>query len=158
MSSPESRLAELGISLPTLPPPLASYVPAVRTGNLLYISGQLPMVEGKVLVPGRLGDEVDLAAGVAEARRCAVNVLAVLAAELGSLQRVRRVVRLTGFIASAPGFHQQAAVMNGASDLIGHVLGDAGRHSRAAVGVAELPLGAAVEVDAIVEIDVAGEG
>lgn len=158
MSSPESRLAELGISLPTLPPPLASYVPAVRTGNLLYISGQLPMVEGKVLLAGRLGDEVDLAAGVAEARRCAINVLAVLAAELGSLQRVRRVVRLTGFIASAPGFHQQAAVMNGASDLIGHVFGDAGRHSRAAVGVAELPLGAAVEVDAIVEIDVASEG
>ncbi len=154
MASPEQRLEELGISLPEPARPVAAYVTAVRSGNMVYVSGQLPVVEGRPAHLGRLGaDGLSLEEGVEAARRCAVNVLAVLKAELGEFARVRRVVKVTGFVASAPDFHDQPKVINGASELFMAVFGDAGRHARSAVGMAALPLGVPVEVEAIVEVD-----
>ncbi len=154
MASPEQRLEELGISLPEPARPVAAYVTAVRSGNMVYVSGQLPVVEGRPAHLGRLGaDGLSLEEGVEAARRCAVNVLAALKAELGELARVRRVVKVTGFVASAPDFHDQPKVINGASELFMAVFGDAGRHARSAVGMAALPLGVPVEVEAIVEVD-----
>jgi enamine deaminase RidA (YjgF/YER057c/UK114 family) len=152
MPTPEERLQELGVSLPAPVAPVAAYVPCVRTGSLVYVSGQVPMVDGKPSHLGHLGDDVDLEDGRAAARTCAVNVLAALKAELGELSRVRRVVKVTGFVASAPGFTDMPKVVNAASELFGEVFGDAGRHARAAVGVAALPLGVPVEVEAIVEV------
>jgi enamine deaminase RidA (YjgF/YER057c/UK114 family) len=153
MPTPEERLQELGVDLPAPAAPVAAYVPCVRTGNLVYVSGQVPSVDGKPTHLGHLGDDVDLEAGRAAARTCAVNVLAALKAELGELSRVRRVVKVTGFVASTPGFTDVPKVVNAASELFGEVFGDAGRHARAAVGVAALPLGVPVEVEAIVEVD-----
>jgi enamine deaminase RidA (YjgF/YER057c/UK114 family) len=153
MPTPEERLEQLGVGLPSPAVPVAAYVPCVRTGNLVYVSGQLPLVDGKPSHLGRLGDQVGLEDGVTAARTCAVNVMAALKAELGELARVRRVVKLTGFVASTPDFTDQPKVVNGASELFGQVFGDAGRHARAAVGVAALPLGAPVEVEAIVEVE-----
>jgi len=153
MSSPEQRLADLGIELPHPAAPLAAYVPAVRTGNLVFVSGQLPLVDGKPVALGRLGGDVGLEEGQAAAQRCAINVIAALKAELGDLGRVTRVVKLTGFVASEPDFTEQAKVVNGASDLFGEVFGDRGSHARAAVGMAALPLGVPVEVEAFVEVD-----
>jgi enamine deaminase RidA (YjgF/YER057c/UK114 family) len=153
MPTPEERLQQLGVTLPVPAAPVAAYVPCVRTGNLVYVSGQVPLVDGKPSHPGRLGGEVGLEEGVSDARHCAVNVLAALKAELGELARVRRVVKLTVFVASEPGFTDQPKVANGASELFGEAFGEAGRHARAAVGVAALPLGVPVEVDAIVETD-----
>jgi enamine deaminase RidA (YjgF/YER057c/UK114 family) len=153
MPTPEERLEQLGVGLPSPAVPVAAYVPCVRTGSLVYVSGQLPLVDGKPSHLGRLGDQVGLEDGVAAARTCAVNVIAALKAELGELARVRRVVKLTGFVASTPDFTDQPKVVNGASELLGEVFGDAGRHARAAVGVAALPLGAPVEVEAIVEVE-----
>jgi enamine deaminase RidA (YjgF/YER057c/UK114 family) len=152
MPTPEERLQELGVSLPAPAVPVAAYVPCVRTGNLVYVSGQVPSVDGKPTHLGHLGDDVDLEAGRAAARTCAVNVLAALKAELGELARVRRVVKVTGFVASTPAFTDMPQVVNAASELFGDVFGDAGRHARAAVGVAALPLGVPVEVEAIVEV------
>jgi enamine deaminase RidA (YjgF/YER057c/UK114 family) len=152
MPTPEERLQDLGVSLPAPAVPVAAYVPCVRTGNLVYVSGQVPSVDGKPTHLGHLGDDVDLEAGRAAARTCAVNVLAALKAELGELSRVRRVVKVTGFVASTPGFTDMPQVVNAASELFGDVFGDAGRHARAAVGVAALPLGVPVEVEAIVEV------
>ena len=152
MPTPEERLQELGVSLPAPVAPVAAYVPCVRTGNLVYVSGQVPMADGKPSHLGHLGDDVDLEDGRAAARTCAVNVLAALKAELGELSRVRRVVKMTGFVASTPGFTDMPKVVNAASELFGEVFGDAGRHARAAVGVAALPLGVPVEVEAIVEV------
>ena len=152
MPTPEERLQELGVSLPSPAVPVAAYVPCVRTGNLVYVSGQVPVVDGKPSHLGHLGDEVDLEDGRAAARTCAVNVLAALKAELGELSRVRRVVKVTGFVASTPGFPDHPKVVNAASELFGDAFGDAGRHARAAVGVAALPLGVPVEVEAIVEV------
>jgi enamine deaminase RidA (YjgF/YER057c/UK114 family) len=152
MPTPEERLAQLGVELPPPAAPAAAYVPCVRTGDLVYVSGQVPLVEGRPSHLGRLGDGVELEEGVAAARRCAINVLAALKAELGELSRVRRVVKVTGFVASAPGFTEQPKVINGASELFGEAFGEAGRHARAAVGVAALPLGVPVEVEAIVEV------
>jgi enamine deaminase RidA (YjgF/YER057c/UK114 family) len=154
MPTPEERLQELGVDLPAPAAPVAAYVPCVRTGNLVYVSGQVPSVDGKPTHLGHLGDDVDLEAGRAAARTCAVNVLAALKAELGELSRVRRVVKVTGFVASTPGFTDHPKVVNAASELFGEVFGDAGRHARAAVGVAALPLGVPVEVEAIVEVEV----
>ena len=154
MPTPEERLQELGVSLPSPAVPVAAYVPCVRTGNLVYVSGQVPTVDGKPTHLGHLGDDVDLEAGRAAARTCAVNVLAALKAELGELSRVRRVVKVTGFVASTGGFTDHPKVVNAASELFGDVFGDAGRHARAAVGVAALPLGVPVEVEAIVEVEV----
>jgi enamine deaminase RidA (YjgF/YER057c/UK114 family) len=153
MPTPEERLQELGVSLPAPAVPVAAYVPCVRTGNLVYVSGQVPVVDGKPSHLGHLGDEVDLEDGRAAARTCAVNVLAALKAELGELSRVRRVVKVTGFVASTPGFTDHPKVVNAASELFGDAFGDAGRHARAAVGVAALPLGVPVEVEAIVEAE-----
>jgi enamine deaminase RidA (YjgF/YER057c/UK114 family) len=152
MPTPEERLEQLGVTLPAPAAPVAAYIPCVHTGNLVYVSGQVPLVDGKPSHLGRLGAGVGLEEGVAAARRCAINLLAALKAELGELSRVRRVVRLTVFVASEPDFGDQPKVANGASELFGEVFGEAGRHTRAAVGVAALPLGVPVEVDAIVEI------
>jgi enamine deaminase RidA (YjgF/YER057c/UK114 family) len=154
MASPEQRLEELGIQLPDPVQPMAAYVPTVRTGNLVYVSGQVPMVEGKPIHVGRLGaDGLGVEQGVEAAERCAINVLAALKNELGDLSRVRRVVKLTGFVASAPDFNDQPKVVNGASELFVKVFGDSGKHARSAVGMAALPLGVPVEVEAIVEVD-----
>jgi enamine deaminase RidA (YjgF/YER057c/UK114 family) len=152
MPTPEERLQELGVSLPAPAVPVAAYVPCVRTGSLVYVSGQVPVLDGKPSHLGHLGDNVDLEDGRAAARTCAVNVLAALKAELGELSRVRRVVKVTGFVASTPDFTDHPKVINAASELFGDAFGDAGRHARAAIGVAALPLGAPVEVEAIVEV------
>jgi enamine deaminase RidA (YjgF/YER057c/UK114 family) len=148
----EERLAELGIELPPPPQPLASYVPVTITGSLAFVSGQVPMAEGKVMWSGKLGGGLDVATGADAARRCALQALAALRVELGSLDRVKRIVRVGVFVASAPGFTDQPKVANGASDLFAEVLGESGRHARAAVGVTELPLGAPVEVEVLAEI------
>jgi enamine deaminase RidA (YjgF/YER057c/UK114 family) len=153
LSTPEQRLEDLGIDLPHPAAPLAAYVPAVRTGDLVFVSGQLPLVEGKPVAVGRLGGDVGLEEGQAAAQRCAINVIAVLKAELGQLSRVTRVVKLTGFVACEPDFTEQAKVVNGASELFGEVFGDRGQHARAAVGMAALPFGVPVEVEAIVEVE-----
>ena len=146
-----ARLAELGISLPQVAPPLAAYVPAVQSGDYVYVSGQLPLVEGKLAQTGKVGAEVTAEQGAELARTCAVNVLAAVEALVG-LGRVVKIVKVVGFVASAPGFTGQPAVVNGASNLFGDVFGEQGRHARSAVGVAELPLDAPVEVEAIVEV------
>ena len=148
----EQRLAELGIILPQPAAPVASYVPAVETGRLLHISGQISFAEDGSLIKGRLGDDVDLDGGIAAARRCGIMLLAQMKAALGSLDRVEKVVKLGVFVNSSPDFVDQPKVANGASELMQDVFGEAGRHARSAVGVAVLPLGVAVEVDAIVAV------
>ena len=153
MSAPEERIAELGLALPSDSPPLASYVPAVRTGNLVFTSGQLPRLDGKLLATGKLGAEVDAEQGKDLARVCALNALAAVKGEVGELSRVRRVVKVVGFVASAPDFSDQPGVVNGASQLLGEVFGDLGVHARSAVGVAALPMDAPVEVEIVVEVD-----
>jgi enamine deaminase RidA (YjgF/YER057c/UK114 family) len=151
----EGRLKELGYTLPVAAAPAANYVPFAISGNLLYVSGQLPMESGKIAVTGHVGQDVDVAGAQRAAELCAVNIIAQVKAALdGDRSKVRRVVKLTGFVASVPEFVEQHLVINGASNLIGHVFGEAGQHARAAVGVASLPFNAAVEIDAIVEIDV----
>ncbi|HEX5202960.1 RidA family protein [Paractinoplanes rhizophilus] len=146
-----AKLAELGITLPPVVPPLAAYLPAVQSGDHVYVSGQLPLVDGKLPLTGKVGAEVTAEQGAELARTCAVNVLAAVEALVG-LGRVVKIVKVSGFVASAPGFTGQPAVVNGASNLFGEVFGEQGRHARSAVGVAELPLGAPVEVEAIVEV------
>lgn len=150
-ASAEARVRELGIRIPTLPPPVAIYVPAVRTGDLVFASGQTPTVDGVLQVQGKLGGEVSIEQGQQAARLAALNCVAEVRGLLGSLDRVARIVRLTGFVASATGFAQQPAVVNGASQLIEEIFGEAGRHARSAIGVAELPGGAPVEIELIVE-------
>jgi enamine deaminase RidA (YjgF/YER057c/UK114 family) len=145
----EARLAELGLTLPEPAAPVAAYVPVVIAGGLAHVSGQLPFVDG-VLVKGRLGDDVSTGAGYEAAQACGLMILAQLKAALGSLDRVERVVKLGAFVCSAPDFTDQPKVANGASELMADLFGEAGRHARSAVGVPVLPLGAAVEVDAIV--------
>lgn len=149
--SAKERLAEQGITLPQVVAPVAAYVPAVRTGNLVYTAGQLPFVDGKLPVTGKVGADVAPDAGKALARVCALNALAAIDS-LVDLNTVTRVVKVVGFVASAPGFHGQPGVINGASELLAEVFGDNGKHARSAVGVAELPLGAPVEVELIVEV------
>jgi enamine deaminase RidA (YjgF/YER057c/UK114 family) len=149
----ENRLRELGIELPPAAAPVASYVPVVVSTGLAYVSGQVPMAEGKLLWTGKLGAELDLEAGAEAARRCALQALSALRAELGSLDRVRRIVKVSVYVASDRGFTDQPKVANGASDLLVQVFGDAGRHARAAVGVAELPLGGPVEVEVVAEVE-----
>ena len=149
--SAEARLAELGIVLPAAAAPVASYVPVVVHGGLAYVSGQLPFVDGKLVI-GRLGEDVSLLDGVAAARACGLMILAQLRATEISLDRVDRIIKLGAFVNSAADFTDQPKVANGASDLMFEVFGDIGRHSRAAVGVPVLPLGAAVEVDAIIAL------
>ena len=146
-----ARLSELGLTLPAVVAPLAAYVPAVQTGNYVYVSGQIPMVDGKLELTGKVGAEVTPEQATGLARTCALNALAAIEALVG-LGRLVKIVKLTGFVASAPGFTGQPAVINGASNLFGEVLGEQGRHARSAVGVAELPLGAPVEVEVIAEV------
>jgi enamine deaminase RidA (YjgF/YER057c/UK114 family) len=150
----EQRLAELGITIPDAPPPAAAYVPWRRSGSLVLTSGQLPLVDGKLAATGLLGAEIDLEQGQELARICAINVLAqARSAAGGDLDRVRSVVKITVFVASAPGFTDQHLVANGASGLLAAVFGDNGQHARSAIGTASLPLNAPVEVEAIFEID-----
>jgi enamine deaminase RidA (YjgF/YER057c/UK114 family) len=151
MSATE-RLAGLGLTLPAVSAPVAAYVPAVRSGDLVWTSGQLPFVDGALPITGKVGAEVDPGRAQELARTCALNALAAIAAEVGDLDRVRRVVKVVGFVASAPGFFGQPGVVNGASELLGEVFGDAGRHARSAVGVAVLPLDSPVEVEVVVEV------
>ncbi|GLV75010.1 RidA family protein [Streptomyces hygroscopicus] len=148
----ESRLAGLGLTLPEVAAPLASYVPAVRTGPYVYTSGQLPLVDGKLGVTGKVGAEVTSEEAKELARTCALNALAAVKSVVGDLDRVVRVVKVVGFVASAPDFTGQPGVVNGASELLGEALGDAGVHARSAVGVAVLPLDAPVEVEIQVEV------
>ena len=150
--SASERLAKLGLTLPPVVPPVASYVPALRSGDLVFTSGQLPVVEGRLAAVGKVGAQVSPEQGNELARTCAINALAAIDALVG-LDAVRRVVKVVGFVASAPDFTGQPAVVNGASDLLGEVFGDAGRHARSAVGVASLPLDAPVEVELVVELD-----
>ncbi len=152
-SAIEQRLADLGLTLPEAAAPAANYVPYTVAGGLLFVSGQLPMRAGKVAVTGKLGDAADVERGQEAARLCALNLLAQARAACGGdLGRLRRCLRLGGFVASAPGFTDQHKVINGASDLIAEAMGDAGRHARFAVGCSALPLDAAVEVEATFEI------
>ncbi|WP_328807796.1 RidA family protein [Nonomuraea antri] len=150
--TPEQKIAELGLTLPEVVAPVGAYVPAVRTGNLVYTSGQVPMVEGKLPQTGKVGAEVSLEEGAALARICALNALAAVKSEIGDLSKVNRVVKVVVFVASDPAFTQQPQVGNGASDLLAEVLGEPGKHARSAVGVASLPLDAPVEVELIVEV------
>jgi enamine deaminase RidA (YjgF/YER057c/UK114 family) len=152
MSDAAERLAALGLTLPPVVAPVAAYVPAVRTGTYVYTSGQLPMVNGKLPAVGKVGDEVSAQDAAGMARTCALNALAAAASAAGGLEAIRRIVKVTGFVASAPGFGGQAQVINGASELLIEVFGEEGKHSRSAIGVAELPLNAPVEVELIAEV------
>lgn len=146
------RLAELGIELPEVAAPLAAYVPAVRAGDLVFTAGQLPLSDGELLATGIVGADVDVETAQACARQCALNALAAVADVVGDLSRVARIIKVVGFVASTPDFTGQPGVVNGASDLLGQVFGDAGVHARSAVGVSSLPLGAPVEVELVVEV------
>lgn len=151
MSRVADRLAELGLTLPDVVPPVAAYVPAVRDGDLVWTSGQLPMVEAKLLATGLVGADVTAEEAKDLARTCALNALAAVGSVV-DLDAVERVVKVVGFVASAPGFYGQPGVVNGASELLGEVFGEAGRHARSAVGVAVLPLNAPVEVEITVRV------
>lgn len=150
--TPEERLAALGLELPPVAMPVAAYVPAVRTGDLVFTAGQLPLIGGVLPLTGKVGAEVTPEDGKDLARQCALNALAAIKAEVGELSQVRRVVKVVGFVASAPGFSGQPQVINGASELLGEVFGHDGIHARSAVGVAVLPLDAPVEIELIVEV------
>jgi len=152
MTAVETRLAALGLEVPAVVPPLASYVPAVRTGSYVFTSGQLPMSAGALPATGKVGAEVSADEAHDLARQCALNAIAAVKVEIGDLDTVTRVVKVGVFVASAPDFTGQAGVANGASELFGQAFGDAGRHARSAVGVAVLPLDAPVEVELIVEV------
>ena len=152
MSKVESRLAELGLTLPEVVPPLAAYVPAVQTGDFVYTSGQLPMVAGKLGLTGKVGAEVTAEEAKEQAKICAINALAAVKSVIGDLDRIERVIKVVGFVASAPDFTGQPGVVNGASEFLGEVLGEAGVHARSAVGVAVLPLDAPVEVEIQVKV------
>ncbi|MBG6055528.1 enamine deaminase RidA (YjgF/YER057c/UK114 family) [Salinibacterium sp. CAN_S4] len=151
MSALDDRLAELGISIPSVAKPVAAYVPAVIVGNLVYTSGQLPSVEGKLAFTGKVGADVDADTAKDLARTCVLNGLAAAKNVLGSLDRITRVVKVVGFVASDPSFTGQPGVINGASELLGEIFGDAGIHARSAVGVAVLPLDAPVEIEFLFE-------
>ena len=151
MAGVDARLAELGLTLPTVVPPAGAYVPAVVSGNLVFTAGQLPMVDGVLPATGKVGAEVTPERAKELARQCALNGLAAAASVIGSLDRVVRVVKVVGFVSSVPEFSGQPGVINGASELLGEVFGDAGRHARSAVGVAVLPLDSPVEVELILE-------
>ncbi|HEX6234118.1 MAG TPA: RidA family protein [Jiangellaceae bacterium] len=150
--TPEERLAELGETVPEVVAPVAAYVPTVRTGPYIYVSGQIPRRGDRLMNTGKVGAEVTLEDAVACARQCALNAIAAVKAEVGELSAVKRVVKVVGFVASTPDFTGQPQVINGASELIGAAFGDAGQHARSAVGVAALPLDVPVEVEMIVEV------
>ena len=152
MSTPEERLAELGLTVPEVAKPVAAYVPAVRSGNHVFTSGQLPMREGQLMATGKVGGEISQEEAVECARQCGLNALAAIRAELGDLSQIKRVVKVVAFVASTPDFTGQPLVANGVSELLGEVFGDIGRHARSAVGVPVLPLDAPVEVELVVEV------
>ncbi|MCF2571645.1 RidA family protein [Brevibacterium sp. UCMA 11754] len=153
MSKTLDRIAELGLTLPAVAVPAGVYVPALRTGNYVYTSGQLPVVDGKLPATGHIGSDVDLETGYDLARTAGLNALAAIAGVIGDLDKIVRVVKVTGFVNSADDFTQQPAVINGVSELYGEILGDRGQHTRSAVGVNTLPLGTPVEVEVIVEVE-----
>ncbi|MBN1764170.1 MAG: RidA family protein [Sedimentisphaerales bacterium] len=148
----EAKLHELGIALPSVAPSVGAYLPTVQAGNLLFISGQLPSHSGKILISGKVGQEVELNHAQDAARLCAINALAAIKAHLGTLDAVKQIIRLEIYVNSAPGFTEQSQVANGASNLLHNVFGPAGQHARLAIGVAEIPLNGAVELAMIVEI------
>ena len=152
MSTPEERLAELGFAVPDVAKPVAAYVPALRSGNHVFTSGQLPMREGQLLATGKVGGAVTAEKAYECARQCALNALAAVRAEVGELSNVKRIVKVVAFVASIADFTGQPGVANGASELFGEVFGEIGRHARSAVGVAVLPLDAPVEVELVVEV------
>ena len=150
--TPEERLAELGLAVPEVAKPVAAYVPAVRSGNHVFTSGQLPMRDGTLMTTGKVGGEITAEEAFECARQCALNALAAIRAEIGELSRIKRIVKVVAFVASTPDFTGQPGVANGASELFGDVFGDAGRHARSAVGVPVLPLDSPVEVELLVEV------
>jgi enamine deaminase RidA (YjgF/YER057c/UK114 family) len=150
-TSPESRLEELGITLPAPPAPAGAYVPATRAGNLVFTAGQLPLEAGELTLRGKVGDTVGVDEAREAARMCAMNALAAASTQTGGVAGISRIVKVTGFVASAPGFNEQPQVINGASEFLGEIFSDAGLHARSAVGVAELPMNAPVEVELVVE-------
>ncbi len=152
MTSPEDKLKELGIELPAAPSPLGSYVPCVQTGNLLFLSGMLPLREGKLARTGRVGERLSLAEAQEDARQTAINALSILKNQVGSMERVARCVKVTGYVASAPDFTEQPKVLNAASDLLRDIFGDRGKHARVVVGVPVLPINSPIEIEFIFEI------
>lgn len=152
MTTPEQRIAELGLEIPQVAKPVAAYVPTVRSGNHVYTSGQLPMREGQLMQTGKVGGEVTLEEAIACAQQCGLNAIAAVRAELGDLSTVKRVVKVVVFVASTPDFTGQPQVANGVSELLGNVFGEAGVHARSAVGVPVLPLDSPVEVELLVEV------
>ena len=150
--TPEERLKQLGIELPDAPKPLGSYVPLVRTGNLVFLSGILPLVEGKLTREGRVGEKVTVDEAREDARTAAINALAILKSNLGTLNKIRRCVKITGYVSSAPDFTEQPNVLNAASDFMFEIFGEVGRHARAAVGANVLPLNSPVELEFIFEV------
>ena len=150
--SPEDKLKALGIVLPEAPAPLGSYVPVIRTGNLVFLSGILPFVDGKLLRQGKVGKDITIDDAREDAKRVVMNALAVLRSHIGSLNTVKRCIKISGYIASSPDFTEQPKVLNAASDLLYEIFGEAGRHARAAIGVTVLPLNAPVEIEFIFEV------
>lgn len=148
----DHKLKELGITLSDAPKPLGSYVPCVQAGNLLFLSGILPLVDGKLIRTGRVGDSVSLQEAQEDAKQCIINALSVLKSNLGGLDKIKRCVKLNGYVASVPDFTEQPKVLNAASDLLFEILGEAGRHARAAVGVYVLPLNSPIEIDFVFEV------
>ena len=151
MSKVEQRLSELGLTLPEVATPAGSYLPAMISGNLVFTAGQIPVIEGKLMATGKLGAEITVEYGAEIAKRCALNALAAVKSVIGDLDRVKQVVKIVGFVSSVPEFTSQPAVINGASEFLQQVFGDAGKHARSAVGVSVLPLDAPVEIELIVE-------
>jgi enamine deaminase RidA (YjgF/YER057c/UK114 family) len=152
MGNIENKLISLGIELPEPPKPLAAYIPAKQSGNLVFTAGQLPMVDGNLTATGLLGKDIDVDAAKAAAKICVVNALSAVKGAIGDLDKIKQVVRVVGYVASMPDFTQQPAIVNGASELLLEVFGEAGRHARSAIGVAVLPLNAAVEIELTVEV------
>lgn len=148
----EKKMEEMGIEIPEAPKPVAAYVPAVKIGDFVYTSGQIPFVKGDLKYKGKIGKDLDEKEGYEAARVCALNCLSAIKGIVGSLDKIEKVVKVTGFVNSAPGFNLQPKVVNGASELLGEIFGEAGQHARSAVGVSELPIDAAVEVEMIVKV------
>lgn len=148
----EDKLKQLGLEIPEAPKPVAAYVPAVKIDNLIYTAGQIPFVKGEVKYKGKVGKDLDADEGYQAAKVCALNCLSVIKGIAGSLDKIERIVKVVGFVNSAPGFNQQPKVINGASEVLGEIFGEVGRHARSAVGVSELPIDAAVEVEMIVKV------
>ncbi len=149
----EEKIIEMGLTIPEPPEPVGAYVPVVRTGKLIFISGQLPLKEGKLIYRGKVGRDLEVEEGYQAARLCVLNCLGVIKKAIGSLENIKRIIKVTGYVHSEDSFYEQPKVINGASDLLGELLAEKGKHARAAVGVNSLPLGAAVEITMIVEIN-----